>query len=267
MNKTLLKRQLKQQLLSWKMLLIVLIGIGLTALEFKTTNQWKLIESYNFLHYVVVFDRYSVAAQIYLIVLPLLAGLLGGGVYSIEKHSGRLNLMKSRIPLPEIVKTTSISSFLLGGIASIIPIMISMLGALIYMPAFKFLSPFKTMYPIFTQDFWGFKIYEHSQILMVLILLLLLFIFGGLIAITAMSISFYSKVKHIEVLLPFVGLFVWYLVVSLIGFPELGHIVFLDFPITEGFRHTPMYLAATYVVLLLVNVYLLNREVKNDDLD
>lgn len=266
MDKALFKSQMKYQLISWKTILITVISLLLILVEIKTTNDWRYLRSNNFLHYVLVFDRYSKAGGMYLLVLPLLSAMLGGTLYSLEKRSGRIKFLYARVAKPSMIKTTAVSSFLLGGIAALIPIILSLIVAIVYFPHFKFISPLTSQFPIFSQDFLGYKLFAHSQMLTIIILLLILFVFGGLIAVLAMNVSFFVKTKYSEVLLPFVGSFVWYLIVSVLGFPEIGHIVFLDFPITEGFRHTIIYLVITYLILSIVNIVLISYEVKQDDL-
>ncbi|WP_162930912.1 hypothetical protein [Lactococcus allomyrinae] len=264
MNQLLFRSQLKKNLLSWKLVVIVGVSIGLVILEQKTTNNWHLVKSNNFLHYVVLMDKYSLAGVAYLLVLPILSALLGGTIYSGEFHSGRIISLQARLSRREIIKTISLSSFILGGIAAVIPILGSVPVAFVVLSRFDFISG-NSNFSIFESNFWGYSLYEHSQIALILILLGLLFIFGGLVAVVSTVISFYTKIKYIELLLPFVFSLIWFLLVSAIGFPEMGHIVFLDFPVSSGFPNVDLYLTVAYFILAIGSVVLITRKERNDD--
>ena len=260
MNLKIIKTQLINNIISYKFMLVIIISFILSYINIITSNNWELLGENNFLLYTLDFNT-SKGTGYYLIILPFLAAFLGGGLIGEETRSNRQTFILSRISKINYLRSSLFSSFFLGGIGAISPMLTSLLCSYLKLPYFNNkLGDFE----IFSQNFWGYSIFESNPLLCILLLLLIIFIFGGLFSNSTVIISYIIPLKIVENLFIFFFIFITTIFLELINMADFSPSIFLNFPISGEFPYS-FYALISYIVLLSLFIYFMTRrEAKAD---
>lgn len=226
MNLRLVKSQIIRNIFSFRFLFVIIIGYVLTYIELHSTNRWGEIGKENFLLYTMIFDRIGLVTMYFLMGLPFIASLVGGSLYGQEVRSNRNLFHLARLSKKTYVVSLSIASFILGGLASIVPLMINLVTAAFKMPSLQVeLGNFSIYGEKFFAQNWA-MVHPFSMIALVLGIY---FIFGGLFALFSLSISYFYANQLIEILGVFIISFVSNLLLEIINLGNLHFYSFLDF--------------------------------------
>lgn len=260
MNQKIIKTQLVNNIISYRFMLIILISFILTYINIITSNNWQILGENNFLLYTLDFNT-SKGTGYYLIILPFLASFLGGGLIGEETRSNRQILILTRISKSDYLHSSLFSSFLLGGIGAISPMLTSLVCSYLKLPYFNNIYG---DYEIFQKNFWGYHLFETNPLFCVILLLIIIFLFGGLLSNCTIIISYIIPLKIVENLFIFFFIFITTILFELINMADFSPSIFLNFPISGEFPYS-FYALISYIILLLLFIYFMTRrEVKAD---
>lgn len=251
MNKEIIKKNLINNLLSYRFFFIILISYLLAYINIVTATNWEEYGINNFLLYTLNFNS-GKGTSYYILLLPFLAALMGGSLFGDEVRS-RINILTlTRIPKKDYLHSLVFSSFVLGGIGGALPIIVSLICAYLKLPYFeKNLGQFA----IFDKSFWGFDLFSKHPVGTILLLLLIIFVFSGLVANLSLVISYFIPLKIVETVFVFIGSYLLFLGVSLLNLDIFSHNVFLNYKVSEAFPNAG-YALLGYSIFLPLVIYL-----------
>lgn len=180
---------------------------------------------------MLLFNYFGSGTQLYLLLMPFLAALAGGSVYADERLSNRLPMLAARTPRPTVAGSSMVSGFVLGGLGGAAPLLTSLVVALIREPHMEFVDGVQhdaVYYPIITSDSWVYGLYRDHQPLLLLLTVLYVFVLCGLLADLAVAVSFHTRHRYVEIMMPFVITYVLWLVLDNTPLPGLHFMRFLD---------------------------------------
>lgn len=178
------------------------------------------------------------ASELYLFLLPFFAALLGGSVYSNEKTSGRLQASVIRCGRNKVLNTSMVSGFLLGGTGGVFPFIVNIVLAVIHMPHMSFIEGYPHNVSVVPQQYfmidswsWFYPVYTYNQVLFVLSVCALIFVMSGLFTLIAIGSSYFTNIRFIEVLIPFVLTTLWWILPEVLRTNTIpdqwSHIIFM----------------------------------------
>ncbi|EOT44561.1 hypothetical protein [Enterococcus columbae] len=257
---------MKSRTVYFRFLLIFLFSLLLNSIQYTTTNPWKIMDiPQNFLHYTLLFDTIGNGSQLYLFCLPLLACIGGSYLYSYNHISHFDQMCYARIGIKKYLRKIYIRTFFYSGISGVLPLLLSMLFAIMINPYFQKIS-ITSNYPIIDNHSFLANLYDSSPIFVILFLVISLFVYSGLLGLLGIACaSIYNK-KHIDIFLPFVLLIVFYFIVSLLGQPEFACSIFFHVGISGGFPNTLIGMISNFILLFTVVLAILVKKVNADDL-
>lgn len=233
MNKNIIQYHLKKNLFSLRFLAIIAISVLIFYINVYTTNDWNQLENRNFINYVITFDGIGVGTDVYLFFIPFLSSLLGGALWGSEVRARRNLFVLSRCKKKIYQNSLLFTSFLLGGIAGVFPVVLNLMVAWINFPHFDKI-PKHSEYPVFQTDFWGDALFNRMPAVTIILLVLLIFVFSGFFSLLSLSLSFIYPKVVIEMLAPFIASFIIYLVTFSIGLSSYSLNSFLNFSYTSN---------------------------------
>ena len=251
MSVSLLRQQLSRTLRSWRFPAIAGIGIVLVALNYWMTFHATFVlpkSDPTFFRYMMLFSDVGAGGSIYCMLLPCIAALAGGGLYSDEKNSGRLRMMLVRTGRRDVLRSSFCAGFVLGGCGGVLPLLLNLVVAVIRQPHTSFIdgvdhiatNPYFAYYPVIRADSWLYPLYKASQPLMLVVVFALIFVLSGAYACLAIGASAFIGKRYVEILVPFaVSLLIWLLPavlpirVQLVA-NEFSQVIFLNFSADSG---------------------------------
>ncbi|NMM94333.1 ABC transporter permease [Bifidobacterium oedipodis] len=227
------KEQFRDGCLSIRWIAVLIVSITLLVVQQVTSfpDVWQLPNiGPTFLNYMLLFNYFGSGTHLYLFLLPFLAALTGGSIYANERHTNRLPLLRARIPRPLIIRSSLVSGFLLGGLGGFLPLALSLLVAVVREPHMEFVDGHFTndgaAYPLITFDSWVYGFYERNQVVLLVAILLYVFALSGLLACLAICLSFWTRHRYVEIIVPLVLSYIVWMATS--G-TSLGGLSFIDF--------------------------------------
>ncbi len=243
--------QLFRTLRSWRFPAIAGIGIVLIVLNYWTVFHSTFVlpkSKPTFFRYMMLFSDVGSGGAIYCMLLPCIAALAGGGLYSDEKNSGRLRMVLTRAGRHDVLRSSFCAGFVLGGLGGVLPLLLNLVIAVIRQPHMSFIdgvdhiasNPYFSYYPVIQADSWLYPLYKTNQLLMLLVVFLMIFVLSGTYACLAIGASAFIGKRYVEILVPFaVSLLIWLLPavlpihVQLVA-NEFSQVVFLNFSADSG---------------------------------
>ena len=162
-------------------------------------------------------DHQFPMTALFYMLLPLLAGLAYGWSYCTERKSGYVAQMVSRsTKKSQYFLAKYIATFLAGGAAVAIPLVLNVLAVACFIPAY-FPKQFYWIYYTMDSHFLR-ELFFRAPVVFVCCIILLDFVFAGLFAAACVALAFFVKNKFAVILLPFLGvLAVQYLQDNVLG--------------------------------------------------
>lgn len=266
----LLRRQLKSALISWKWLVVAVVTVIILALQYRTAffTPWVLPQpNPNFFNYMLLFNYFGSGTKMYLLMIPILASFVGGDLYSRERVSGRLNSLLMRVPQRSTLRISLLSSFIIGGLAGIFPLFVSMVIAIIHRPHMWFVEGVLNSYnyPLIDADSWVYGLYKYNQLLLLAFAYVYIYVMAGLMSAMATGVTFFTHIPYVEILAPFAFAYIPWVLVSLASWPiqGLSYMNFLDFRVATR-PPNELGAAMTIPILFLITALLYGQKVHSD---
>lgn len=263
MNYKLIKWKLISNLTSARFVFIIIMSFLFTYIQIKTTNNWEEMGLNNFLLYSLNFGL-GKGTSYYILLLPFLSSLMGGSLIGEEIRSRRNIFQQTRISKKEYTLSMLFTSFILGGIGGALPMIISFICSFIKSP---YLKTNLGEYQIFNHDFWGYQIFNRSNLMMACLLLLIIFIFCGLFSMLSVSLSYFFPLKIIETLFVMIFFYIMFFIFSLLNLDVLSYNVFLNFPVSQDFNNSLFALIGYAIIFVVIIAATTLWEIKTDDFE
>lgn len=270
MNRNILKMSLKINILSHLSILLVLFSFILSYVQFSTENNWfDLNEKSAYIHMLGI-DSSGEGSFLFVFSLPFICAAYGASILENDKKNRISNLIVSRSKKKDYIKTYALSSFLLGGIASITPFVIHSWISFMLYPAIS-IDKYSTWFPLYGSVFYFDKLFSTYPFVFWMICLLFYFFLGGLYSLSGFVISFYNKSRYIETIIPFIVVIIIWLLSSLTGFIQASPIIWSSFGHASMFADqltiSPriFFFIETFPILIL-NIILVYRESRKDEI-
>lgn len=158
---------------------------------------------------------YTMQTTLYYLLLPILAALPFADSFFLDMKTGYIKNVFIRINKSRYYIAKYLSTFVAGGIAVVVPLLLNLaLTASVFPSLVPEGSTF--MFGVYENNL-GSGIFITHPYLYTFLYLALDFVFAGLLAGVALTISFFVSNRFIVVLSPFIGYLVFNALVSLTG--------------------------------------------------
>lgn len=148
-------------------------------------------------------EPFSLGSSLYFFVFPLLIAIPYGWSFCGERTSGYMRQVIVRTGMKRYLTAKYIATFLSGGLAMILPLVINLLITAMFFPANKPIPSYDTMYGVFGVSMFSELYYTHP-FGYVGLYLLVDFIFCGALTCLTMISAWFVKYKWINCIFPFV---------------------------------------------------------------
>lgn len=143
----------------------------------------------------------SLAYQIFSWTLPILVVLPYAVTALIERKNGYIKNIFIKTPKKNYYISKYVATFLCGGSIAVLPVLCSLWLSALCLPAIP-PEPTSNLTAISTTSMWGELFYSHP-LAYIFAYLAIQFIFYGLIATIALTVSFLTETKFVVLLTPF----------------------------------------------------------------
>lgn len=171
------------------------------------------------------FENSYMLRDVYYLLFPLIVAVAGADLFGEDNRFQSYNLIRSRVSKTNYFTTKISLSFIFGGLAFILPLVIDMWILLMVYPS-NSIDVFLGISPVKYGDMLA-NTFFALPFLYWFIFLLFAFIFGGIFAWIGFLISLFSVNKYLILLMPFFVYYGIWVILSLIGFPEWSPFAFL----------------------------------------
>ena len=198
----------------------------------------------------------SMASSLLFLLLPLTASLPYSWNYCIEKKSGYINNVFTRVNKGRYIKTKFLTTFLVGAISIFIPLLINIMIVSSFIPAAKPNVYYDIYYNMPISCVFSEMFYK-TPLLYTVMKVLLISSFGGSFAVLGQATGTIIKNKFIAVLFPFVFMLLFNYIVNVFsGNIELSPIQFLY---GGGDALTSYWIVISELVVLLTSSFLIMK--------
>lgn len=188
-------------------------------------------------------NGYNLEGFAYFLVVPILAMLPYGVSYFSDQEQGFLKNIYMRVKRRDYLKAKYIATFLSGGFAVTVPLLINVLCCMCLVPN---LLP-STILPqngICAVHVWN-EIYFSHPLLYITIFLLIDFCFGGIFACVTLAASFLSDYKMVVAICPFFLQLLLHVVCTLLNIWEYSSVYVMQ----AGYGIKQIWVLAAYLVI------------------
>lgn len=282
MDRYILARRLRRDLLSPRMAVILLASLLLIGVQWWTTDHASYViadSAPNFLRDVMLFSQYGTGSGLYLFLLPFLAALAGSGAVSTERHYSRLGEVVVRDGRARFLRTSMVSGWISGAVGGVLPLVLNLCWAAACNPHLEFIDGtefdaqgmFLQRYVLISSMSWMYPVYRVSQVLCIVVVVLLVAAISGLYAALGVGVSFFVRRRYVELIVPFVASLAWWMLPALTGGlvpDQWSHVIFLSIGpgSTDGVRaQNVVGLALTVALLAGASAGLLMAQERRDE--
>lgn len=146
----------------------------------------------------------SLGSTLFFTLLPMLAAFPYGWSWCVERKSGYVRMAVIRGGKKNYVLAKACAVFLSGGLTVLIPLAVNFAAVTCFVPAVLPSVTYMPYYGVYHGTMWSGLFYTHPLIY-VLLYLALDFVFAGLLAVAAMSVSVYVKNRVAVMILPYLA--------------------------------------------------------------
>lgn len=207
---TLVKLQMKQLLKRKQFYIGLLIGFCMIWLQYTTLDKTTAMTSNSAYLHLTGIEYTGMGTKLYAWIVPIMVGIVASSTYNEAKNSGMMNHILVRMKNKYFLKSTIISSFLLGGLVGIIPLVVEGIILFIQYPMGA-MNPNAEIIPI-SPDNWGYSMFVDWPFVYWLVFLVIMFIFSGLFALMGIVASYFNIKLYVETLVPFIIAFLLMLI-------------------------------------------------------
>ena len=202
----------------------------------------------------------SIGYNIYFFIMPLLCAIPYGISFCVDKKSGYINNVTTRVDKKNYYKAKLLAVFLSGGAVAVIPLIFNLLLCMCTLPIMFPLAS-SMLFPVSTVSVFGDLFYSHT-FLYILIYLLFDFIFFGLLNCLCIVMTYFEDNRFAVVLSPFIIYFAVHVFCSWgLGKGDYSPMVYTFFP---NFYTQNVRIILAQILILLVLVLLTIRGSKHD---
>ncbi|OTP12615.1 hypothetical protein A5844_000848 [Enterococcus sp. 10A9_DIV0425] len=137
---------------------------------------------------------------IYRFLFPLFSSIAVGDTVAQDINTGYIKSAISHSTLKRYLTNHMFVSFFCGGIISILPVLVSMWGMLLFIPSIP-LNRFYSMQLVDSQDFMPSIYYGHPFIYFTL-RVAFIFVFGGALSLLSTIVSYLLKNRYLAIITP-----------------------------------------------------------------
>lgn len=194
-------------------------------------------------------NSYNLQSFVYFLLFPLLAVIPYGISYFDDRKKGVLHNIFTRCPRRQYLISKFLVTFLSGGAAVIIPLLLNLLVTMMILPN---LIP-QSILPGngINAAKWGYMLYFQNPAGYLAVYLLIDFVFGGLYAVFALAGSFFLKHKIAVAMSSFFLQLFLYVVCSVFEIYEYSSVYFLQ----AGYGVTSLSFVISYALVLGVTSF------------
>ncbi|ACI30495.1 MULTISPECIES: ABC transporter permease [Bacillus cereus group] len=253
--KNILVLNLKQAFFNKRFLLIILLSIILSFCHYYfnvyiyTMDKWYDKEFLRLSYKWIGFQ--SVGSFLFLL-MPLISVFVFSDSYLLEQKNGFLNGIYTRVSKGKYLFSKYISVFIIGGISFILPLLISLVIVSLTVSTEPASNPNSGLTPISLNHMFS-GLYFSSPILYCCLYLFIDFLFAGVFAVLALSISIFIKKVFVVLLIPFLI----NIILSIVLEPIIPQIVptYLVDPQQPILYNKPIYLVVEFLLFLLISLF------------
>lgn len=241
MDRYVLWKQLRLNLLGPRIVVIVAASLLLIGVQYWTTNHASYVildSASNFLRDVMLFSQYGTGSGLYLFLLPFFAALVGSGAISTERHYSRLGELVVRDGRARFLRTSMMSGWISGAVGGVLPLVMNLCWAAARNPHLEFIDGAEfnaegvalNRYVLISSMSWMYPVYRYSQVLCIVTVVALVAVISGLYAALGVGVSFFVRRRYVELIIPFVVGLVWWMLPALTGGlvpDQWSHVIFL----------------------------------------
>jgi hypothetical protein len=220
-----LKLELKKSLKNKLFFFVIIVGFLITVLSFlynlevhtKDLNSMleyedktsilsnHLIGLSTLFNHWIGGESYTLGSTIYFYIFPIMVAIPYGWSYCTELKSGYIKNMVIRTGNFNYYLGKYVATFISGGLAMIIPLVLNIMLVASFIPALKPDPAYMPFYGVFPFSFMS-QLFYTKPILYVLIYIFIDFIFCGLIACISYAIANLIKNNIVVILFPFASI-------------------------------------------------------------
>ena len=202
----------------------------------------------------------NIGSNIYFFILPLLCAIPYGISSYLDKKSGYINNITTRVDKKKYYKAKLLAVFLSGGAVAVIPLIFNLLLCMCTLPVMFPLASSK-LFPVSIASIFGDLFYSHT-FLYIFIYLLFDFIFFGLLNCLCIVMTYFEDNRFAVVLSPFIIYFAVHVFCSWgLGKGGYSPMVYTFFP---QFHTQNVGIISAQILILLVLALLTIRGSKHD---
>jgi len=144
----------------------------------------------------------TVGYNIYFFIMPLLCAIPYGVSLCLDKKSGYINNITTRVDKKKYYKAKVLAVFLSGGAVAVIPLVVNLLLCMCTLPIMFPLAS-SMLFPVTSYSLFGDLFYSHTS-MYILIYLLFDLIFFGLLNCLCVVITYFEDNRFTVALSPFI---------------------------------------------------------------
>ena len=198
----------------------------------------------------------SMASSLLFLIFPLIASLPYSWNYCIEKKSGYINNVITRVNKGHYIKTKFVTTFLIGAISIFVPLLINIMIVSSFIPAIKPNVYYDIFYNMPISYVFSEMFYKTPIVYTVMKVLLISF-FGGSFAVLGQATGTIAKNKFIVVLFPFIFMLLFNYIVNV--FSENVELSPIQFLYGGGDGLSNYWIAISELVVLLISSFFIMK--------
>lgn len=198
----LFKIEMKRLILRWQMIVAILLGLVIVVIQAKTINPINANWYNNAFAHMIGYDNSGLGSQLYSVLLPLMCGLAGASLIQEDKKNTMVASIVVRSDKRKYLTNTLLSSFLIGGIVGIFPLIIE---GIVYFSRYKIaILPTKPEFYLIDKEGWGYHLFSTYPFVFWIVYLMIIFIFSGFFAQLGLVSAYFPIYKGVETIIPLV---------------------------------------------------------------
>ncbi len=235
--KNIFKSELKRAIFSKEMLFAIIIGLIISIWHIVSIVPDNMIgadfESLFPLAYPLhvfnmwIGNSYGIQPYLYYFLLPIIVVIPFGLSYYSDMKSGYINHICLRVSKKKYLMSKYCATFISGGIAFIIPLLINLMATAVLFPSILPQAS-DEMGNTLTTSYILYKLYFNQPYLYIFIYFIIDFIAGGIVASIALAVSKFVSHIYMVVAYPLVIYIFFYSLLDMIGQSEYGLVYILN---------------------------------------
>ena len=192
---------------------------------------------------------------LYFLILPILATLPYGLSYFEDKDNGFLKMIYQRTRREEYIKNKFVATFISGGIAVTVPLIINLMVAMSLFP--NIVPDVSRCTDLIFSNRIFYQIYYSKPLVYITLFLIIDFLFAGMWAVIALLSSYLSDYKVVVLITPFFIQLILEVVWGQLNIPENSTIFFLQ--AGHGILADYWFIPIIYLLLGIIVVWIVFR--------